>query len=145
MYLPLCTSENLMWHTEMENLFYSSASLTVLPVLNGNFPHLNQPSPKNNLQFCCHYVLPRPVQIQSWPSYYVKIGLCKLDTRGGEEAELLFALKAWVLQKISFPGTAVQCHHPIINMHANKNDFMISIEMLTLKIHCKKWKFAVAL
>ncbi len=27
MYLPLCTSENLMWHTEMENLFYSSVSL----------------------------------------------------------------------------------------------------------------------
>ncbi len=94
MYLPLCTSENLMWHTEMENLFYSSVSPTVLPVLNGNFPHLNQPSPKNNLQFCCHYVLPRPVQIQSRPSNYVKIGLCKLDTRGGEQAELLFARKA---------------------------------------------------
>jgi len=83
----------------MENLFFSSASLTVLPLLNGNFPHLNQPSPKNNLPFCCHYVLPRPVQIQSRPSYYVKIGLCKLDT-SRRAGKIAFRSKnpVWVLQ-----------------------------------------------
>ncbi len=125
MYLPLCTSKNLMWHTEMENLFYSSVSLTVL--LNGNFPHLNQPSPKNNLKLCCHYVLPRPVQIQSRPSYYVEIGLCKLDTRG-RAGRIAFCSKAQHEFFLGGPAVYIMCHH--------KHACMLNESSIKQRVYC---------